>query len=236
MIDPKAIVSYSQYKEDIILSALLYNVKNGFYIDIGANYDTVDSVTKYFYDLGWTGVNIEPIKALYDVLVKNRPKDINLDCGIGDKRGVATFREYVGLSGHSTFDSDQKKEHNKTAHKDYEVEIKTLVDVFEENKIKEVDFIKIDVEGFEYSVVNSGDWSKYRPKVICIEANHNKKTKNWRAILEKNNYTLFIFDGLNEYYIRSESWDLTNDFSSRIVDLDYHSLRQHQWQSWSKLQ
>ena len=54
--------SYAQEYEDIILYAIIGDVSDGFYIDVGA-YDPVDiSVTKYFYDKGWHGINIEPLK------------------------------------------------------------------------------------------------------------------------------------------------------------------------------
>jgi len=52
--------SYAQYNEDIILLALLYDVEKGFYVDVGANYPVIDSVTKLFYQHGWRGINIEP--------------------------------------------------------------------------------------------------------------------------------------------------------------------------------
>jgi hypothetical protein len=32
--------------------------------------------------------------------------------------------------------------------------------------------LKVDVEGLEYEVLIGNDWSKYRPEVICVEANH----------------------------------------------------------------
>ena len=44
------IVSYSQNREDIILSAFFGNIDKGFYVDVGAFYPDIDSVTKYFYD------------------------------------------------------------------------------------------------------------------------------------------------------------------------------------------
>ena len=91
MTENKKIVTYSQYNEDLILSAFLYDVKQGFYIDVGANSPEVDSVTKLFYKIGWHGINIEPIKSLYEELVKERPKDINLQLGIGSKPGFEVW-------------------------------------------------------------------------------------------------------------------------------------------------
>ena len=52
--------SFSEYYEDLILYLMLYNIKEGFYIDIGAFDPTSVSVTKAFYLRGWNGINIEP--------------------------------------------------------------------------------------------------------------------------------------------------------------------------------
>ena len=53
-------VSYAQNFEDVILWRALHDVTPGFYIDIGANSPTIDSVTKAFYERGWRGINVEP--------------------------------------------------------------------------------------------------------------------------------------------------------------------------------
>ena len=52
--------SYSEYYEDIILYLLLFDIKKGFYIDVGAFDPIKVSVTKLFYLKGWNGINIEP--------------------------------------------------------------------------------------------------------------------------------------------------------------------------------
>jgi FkbM family methyltransferase len=233
MIDPKSTVTYAQYREDIILYALFHDIKKGFYVDVGANYATVDSVTKLFYDKGWSGINIEPIKSLHKELVKARPRDINLQCGAGSKSGEATLREYKDISGHSTFATDQKRAHSSNVtHTDYKVPIEPLKKIFSEYDVQHIHFIKIDVEGFEAEVVGGNDWKKYRPEVVCIEANHI--TQNWQQDLLRNEYRLFIGDGLNEYYVAQEAWHRTEDFAERAVALDYHALKQHQAQAWKQ--
>jgi hypothetical protein len=63
--------------------------------------------------------------------------------------------------------------------------------------------LKVDVEGHEYEVLAGNDWSRFRPEVICIEADHI--IKDWRPLLRKNGYKLVFFDGLNEYYADSKT-------------------------------
>lgn len=234
MIDPKAITSYAQFNEDTILLALFPDVKKGFYIDIGANYPTIDSVTKSFYDNGWSGINIEPLPSLYRQLTKERPRDINLQIGIGSKIDTLEFYENPDSPGHSSFKMSAATSDLKDVKKlkTYNINVRPLKDVLSEVDIKNINFLKIDVEGYEKEVLEGNDWVKYRPSVICVEANH--RISSWENILVKKNYKLFINDGLNEYYIATESWKLTDDFAERVVRIAYNTLKQHQFESWSQ--
>lgn len=223
--------SYAQYNEDIILLALLYDVEKGFYVDVGANYPVIDSVTKLFYQHGWRGINIEPIPELYSQLKKDRPEDINLNIGIAERNGQLTFYENVHIPGNSSF---KYQEHNKnTEIKEYLIPTKTLKSVLRNNNVKKIHFLKIDTEGFEDEVVKSNDWNKYRPEVICIEYGGNKS--NYKQILEDNDYKLFIQDGLNEYYLSKESWFRSQGFEKRATDYFYNSIRIHHYKNWLNL-
>ena len=79
--------SYAQFLEDLILYCALKDVDKGFYIDVGANDPTALSVTKFFYDRGWHGINIEPLPDKCALLAEMRPRDINLCVGLGSERG-----------------------------------------------------------------------------------------------------------------------------------------------------
>lgn len=202
-------VYYSQNREDLILESFFPDVKEGFYVDIGAFDPNVDSVTKLFYEKGWRGVNIEPQPDRYRLFEEERPRDINLNFGVGDAEGEFTLRSYKnqGLSTlseevknnlGSDSDSGETKEYS-----DIKIQIRQLESVFRENNLSHVHFMKIDVEGFEYEVIKGNDWNVYRPEVLCIEADHIEK--DWRPILRKQGYKFIFHDGLNEYYTDSHT-------------------------------
>jgi FkbM family methyltransferase len=227
-LDPSFEITYAQNREDIILDFFFRDVPKGFYIDVGAGHPDEDSVTKLFYDKGWRGINVEPIRRMYSLLQKNRPRDINLNIGLSDKKGKLNFREY-GNYGQSTFNEDMKKEHRNSLkstdkYEDYEVQVDTLANILSQHKVEAVHFLKIDVEGLEYEVLKGNDWHKYRPEVLCIEANHI--IKNWRPLLKNHAYKRVFNDGLNDYYV-SEDSSRARDFSyvgallSDVRPIDY---------------
>lgn len=225
-------VTYSQYNEDVILAVLLADVKKGFYVDIGANYSEEDSVTKLFYDRGWSGINVEPIRSLCDKLKLDRPRDKNLNIGVDKKTGIKKFREYTKIHGHSTFNLESANQDvNDSEYVDYEVHVKTLNDIFSEEDVKKINFLKIDVEGYEYNVIAGNNWEKYRPEVLCIESNHIDM--DWRPTLAANRYTLVIQDGLNEYYLANESIFRFNNFAETAVKNNYFALQEHYYAAWA---
>lgn len=210
-------VTYAQNREDVILKGFFKDVKKGFYVDVGANHPRNDSVTKIFYDEGWRGINIEPNRMLYKLLQRDRPEDINLQIGVSSKPGKLTLREYPDGHGLSTFSKEMQKSYEKSPssftkkHLDYDVNAMPLTDVFMQNKIPDINFMKVDVEGYEYEVLASNDWKKYRPQVLCIESNHI--IRDWRPLLKENKYEFVFFDGLNDYYVASEYQETAKKFS-----------------------
>lgn len=197
-------VYYAQNREDIILSAFFDEDEKGFYVDVGANDPDVDSVTKLFYLKGWSGINIEPIKRLHAKLEQERPRDTNLNVGAGEKKSKSLFREYVRAEGLSTFSTAMKEEYDELSeepkpYSEYEVDILPLRLIFEKAKVKDIQFMKVDVEGYEYEVLKGNNWELYRPEVICIESAHIKK--DWHDLLKKEGYEQAFNDGLNDYFV-----------------------------------
>lgn len=204
---PNERVYYAQNREDLILESFFRDTKKGFYVDVGACHPHVASVTKRFYLKGWRGVNIEPqteLCALFDI---ERRRDTNVNVAISDKEAQVMMRAYINNRGLTTFASDMKSEYehgkgDKTEEfEDIPLTTITLRQLLADQKVTSIQFLKVDVEGFEYEVLNGNDWSRFRPEVICIEANHI--IKDWRGLLAENKYEKVFFDGLNEYYVDS---------------------------------
>ena len=200
--------SFSEYFEDFILYVLLLDIKNGFYIDIGAYDPNKVSVTKAFYLRGWNGINIEPLPNQFKLFEKERPKDINLQMVIGNNEGNVTF--YV--------DGQCSTVQKKYAKRNESINIKmdTMSNICKKYvpEGKEVDFCKIDVEGNERDVLLGYDFDNYKPKVFCVEStiplSFKPNYQLWEEILIKNGFTFVYERGVNRYYVNKKFSDILN--------------------------
>lgn len=196
-------VSYSQVFEDIILYHVLKDIKNGFYIDVGANHPTFDSVTKAFYKLGWHGINIEPLQDMYASLVQERDRDINLPFCAGEGEGEIELYERGGLS---TVDPKITNKWDSVP-KPRTVPITTLSNICKKYCPADcnIEFCKIDVEGAERNVLLGFDFENFRPKIFMIEATEPCTSipthQNWEDILYENGYEFAYQYGVNRYYV-----------------------------------
>jgi FkbM family methyltransferase len=218
------LVSYAQNNEDIVLWRALRHISNGFYVDVGANDPTEDSITKLFYDRGWCGINIEPSTEYITRLRQQRQRDVNLACAVGDHSGSITFYDTT-TRGWSTSDQTVGEHYLASAQATTrEVELHTLDVVLERNVAREIHFLKIDVEGAEAAVLRGLNLARYRPWILIIEAldpiSQTLNFSEWETQLLDHDYRLVYVDGLNRFYLAVEHSDLTSTFSSPPNVLD----------------
>jgi FkbM family methyltransferase len=166
-------ISYSQEGEDLILDRIFNSKKNGFYIDIGAHDPFRFSNTFLFYKMNWHGINIDAIPGTKKKFDKYRKRDINLEIGVSDNKSQLEYYNFQEKAL-NTFDKDLA---NQYINLKWELQgiIKINTETLNTILNREmplntaIDFMSIDIEGFEYKVLTSNDWNKFRPKILLIE-------------------------------------------------------------------
>lgn len=203
-------ISYAQNFEDVLLERVFKNQEAGFWIDVGAWDDTLDSVTRHFYGKGWRGVNVEPVPSYWQKLEHGRSRDTNLNIALLDKLGTSIFYEIPG-TGLSTFDRQQAERHGAEGQDvlEREVKVSTLALICAQHaEHQPIDFLKLDTEGTELKVLQGGDWKRFRPRVVIIEATQPCSPEPthhvWEPFLLDQGYLFAYFDGLNRFYVREE--------------------------------
>ena len=234
-------ISYAQNCEDVLLWRALGHIKNGFYIDVGAN-DPVDhSVTKAFYDAGWSGINIEPLPALHQLFVDQRARDTNLAMAAGASDGSLTLFDVPSVNGWASPDRTVAEAHRAKGFEVAEltVPVRTLAGVCANYVKGDIHFLKIDVEGFEGEVLRGMDFERWRPWVLVIEATlPNSRVTNhdtWEALVTGRRYRYAWFDGLNRYYVAEEHPELLEALSTPPNVFDEY-ITHHLDKAWKKAQ
>lgn len=224
-------ISYAQNFEDVMLHRVFRDQKDGFYIDVGAMDPMIESVTKFFYDQGWSGINIEPNEYFYSKLLQARPRDINLNLAVGEREGcrpLYVFEQY----GISTFDESNR---DRFVAKGYEAQTKntritTLAAICQDYVRRPIDFLKVDCEGWEEFALRGADWERFRPIVLIVEGTTpGTGSPSWSAwepyLIENAHYEMVYFDGLNRFYLRREYTDLRSHFEVPPNVFDEFTLR-----------
>ena len=191
---------YSQVGQDKFLNEKYFkNKKNGIFIDVGAH-DGITGNNSYFFEkeLGWTGICIEPLPLIYKKLKKNR-NSININCAVDVLDGETEFIENKGwtqmLSGILKY---YDKRHFQRRDKEIKirggktniinVETFTLKTICDTHNIKKIDYLSIDVEGGELSVIQSIDFNKVFIDIIGFEDNYPDISPLIIEYLQNNNY------------------------------------------------
>lgn len=208
---------YSQMYEDYILGHVFADQQAGFFVDVGANHPDHFSVTRLFSDRGWRGMNIDANPQFGPIYSDRRPHDINLSVGISDTPGRLTFykisdapgEDRFQVAGLSTFDRAIAAEHRRNGFliRETLVPLVRLDTLLREHHVEQIDFLNIDVEGFEKNVLRSLDFAAVAPRVVVVESTYPLTTRpvhdEWEQRLLDNDYAFALSDTVNRYYVHA---------------------------------
>jgi len=179
----------------------------GYFIEIGAN-DGMGA-TKFFEDLGWQGIAIEPIPDLCERIKKERTTKCIQGC-IASKKMKSKFLKInppgpaclSGIVDH--YDPRHVQRIKMELESDggstelIEMECYLFNDVMSENGFSRIDYLSVDTEGGELNILKSIDFDKYYIDVICVENNY--LDVNLPAFLISKGYCFVLRTGPDEIY------------------------------------
>ncbi|MAZ45760.1 MAG: hypothetical protein CMD74_03520 [Gammaproteobacteria bacterium] len=178
----------------IVAELFSSNAEGSLMIDVGAHHG---SALAPFHRMSWTVLAFEPDVNNRSYLVDRYGQEDNI---VIDPRAVGeeeatdidffTSDESTGISGMLAF-TDTHRIAGKVA-------VTTVEAIIEESAIKHIDFLKIDVEGHDLSVLKGVPWNQVKPSVIECEF-EDKKTNllghSWKDIceyLQTKGYVVYV--------------------------------------------
>ena len=191
-------IFYSNWGLDMLADDFFKKKANGVYIDIGCHQPFLNNNTYRLYKRGWTGINIDLDFNSIDLFNFFRKKDFNVNAAVSMKNEEKDLFFFHNRSAINTL----SKESGFNAKEVRKIKTRTLNNIIENSpyKDKQINYLSIDVEGHELSVLNGFDLNKYKPELIIIE---------------------FIDINIKEYYLNK----IDNIISSDI----YNFMKKHNY-------
>lgn len=199
---------------DAVINVYARKIKDFFFVEIGAGDGiTNDFMRCHILRWKWRGILIEPVKYIFEKLVANyRGYDglIFENIAISDRNEVRAFYSLKKTDDNlpfwydelGSFDKDIVLKHKGISNiEDYlitkKIECVTLRSLLQKHNTKKVDFLAIDVEGYDYALIKSIDFNVIKPKIIRYEYKHLNKGEHEKciALLKNNGYTVLMQNG-----------------------------------------
>lgn len=175
LIDPLKLPqkAYSQDGEDLVLWRMLEGRRDGFFVDVGAHHPYRFSNTCLLSKAGWRGINIDAEPGSMAAFRRHRPRDINLECGVGLQAGTMLYYRF-NEPALNTFSPEEAQRKNAAPYRiveTVELEVRPLADILDQYLPNStgIDILSVDAEGHDLNVLRSNNWSKYRPHIVLAE-------------------------------------------------------------------
>jgi len=177
-------------------------ISDSFFIEIGtSDFDTLEPLAQ----LGWKGIFVEPIgellaklkrydgcfyeeSAVLDYIGTTDIQYYDLEWAEEWQRGVGSTSDVNNFNANPQF-----KEHVKKTL----VNVTTLDKLIDKYDVKRIDYLKLDIEGMEWAILQDYTW-KIKPKKIKCEyvhwENHGIVLGDYVKMLEHMGYTITMLE------------------------------------------
>ena len=212
--------SFTRYGLDLLLKHFFRDKKEGIYIDVGCFHPKLANNTYLLYKKGWRGINIDVDSHTIEIFNYLRPRDYNKQIAVSDKSGEVDLYFYHDRSAINTLSKETFDSRGGKSLDIKKIKSETLNSIIENSPFKgnKIDFLTIDVEGYEINVLKGFDINRYRPDIIILEfidntskeqEFYNNKIQNLinseiYKYMSENNYSFVNWVGFDLVFISKD--------------------------------
>ena len=196
--------SYSQWGEDRLVLEFFGGRTDGFFLEAGAFHPVQLSQTYLLERCGWHGVLVEPVPDQVAEFSTKRPNSILIQKAIGAPEQSGQELTFVVPDGEATLarllgNNEQPAPGDRVLR----VSITTLSEVLAAAKAAKLDYLSLDLEGFELAALRGLDFARWRPGLIMIEDRIEDLRQH--RFLKEQGYRLVYRIGVNNWYVPVET-------------------------------
>ena len=202
---------YSQGGEDYLVERMLDGQPSGFFVEVGCIDGMRFSNTLSFEERGWKGICIEAHPDYIEGLRRNRPNSIVVQCAAGEAdEADATF--YANPRGSLSSLDRSREQHFKdnygeffAGYQEQKVAKHRLDTLFDRLAVREIDFLSLDIEGYEVQAMRGLDLGRYRPRIMAIEVDSKAQEAELDAVILPHGYHKSVRIDANQFYLSDKS-------------------------------
>jgi FkbM family methyltransferase len=162
---------YSQQKEELIIRDFFQDRRDGFFVDVGCAWPIRHSTTYYLEKhLGWSGIGIDGLPDYGPWWQRERPRSRFFNFLVTDHLADAEAFYRAGWPGVSSARKDRVIGERKVVSTEIQVPAVTLDALLAREGVREIDFLSMDIEGWEPKALAGFEIERFRPELVCVEA------------------------------------------------------------------
>lgn len=203
--------SKAQIFQDLFVLYMTNEKRSGYFVEFGAtNGETLSNSYLLEKSYGWSGILAEPARCWHEALKANRNCTIETKCVWGKSGEQLEFNEVAAqeLSTINAFSGTDGRTEDRRGGSIYMVETISLNELLDKHGApREIDYLSVDTEGSELTILSNFDFSKYKVNLITVEHNYTKEREKIYDLLIRNGYKRVFerFSSWDDWYVKDQS-------------------------------
>jgi len=211
-------ISYAQCGEDLIVDFALreLSIAKPSYLDLGAHHPSYLSNTYLFYERGCHGVCVEPDPTLHSYIERVRKRDVCLNVGVGVSDAVSANFYVMTTKTLNTFSKREAERYESYGTQKIEtilqIPLLRVEQLIEKNFTKTPCFVSLDIEGLDFEIIKTFNFSRHRPEIFCIETitytedGTEEKVEELIEFMKARDYFVYADTYINTIFVDRAAW------------------------------